>query len=256
MSDAEAIRQIDSEKRLGLRNLYSLCSDVQLKGVGFVDPPVVNDDGLITPAHGWASAAVDRAIGLRSGVKEIVNAAWHEVGGLAVVILVPLRLVVSNNSEYRLEPIFDGVCAHIDFNTVLDRQYGLCMAKDCMLHNFEIVNSGGGCNPGGFVCFPSAPRYSDFLLRHRSRCVENGLEWSKRRFAVAPKMTVSLARELFPAVDWSSNEALDRLVRKCRVRVLSDSDWGLELVERSPLSAQSLSLRYRDPAWSWTSVEF
>ena len=206
----------------------------------YADPPApsvyIDEDsvdlGLITYPQGWASDAVDKAIGVADcgySRKEVVASAWDPEGGLAIVIrmrLSDLAYVTKAYGTTRRPTLASpsSVCAHVEYRSGRRVKTGLrrgeAWCEDCLLQGFQILHGRGGCNPGGSIFVPQAQQFSLLALRTRAQAFSayDDLQ-ALAAFASAPKLTAQRVAKLFPEQNWGSNHIVETLAENCRLKL-------------------------------------
>jgi len=193
--------------------------------VTYADPPTIDIFARMTLASAWNKSAVERVIGLVASddIGKIVAATLCPEGGLALVIELPREeavkgLLVGHDFTSEMKPTrakLHAICAHVEWGPVKRKQIGLLkvdLIQEVEMESFELLQEGGGCNPGTVLYFPKAPKFSKRLYkRRRESAKDEGVIWA-RLLDDCPKISnCKQAEKLFPNFDFKDNRKLERV---------------------------------------------
>lgn len=228
------------------KNYIEKCDDL-VYGITFADPPVpTENEGLIVEPHSWCSSAVDKIKNTEGGLFvggneqsfSIVEAGWHETGGVIILFSVSVGGVFCDD-----EPL-NSFCAGTEYVPFFN-EYNLEIQSECALTGLEPLYGPEGCNPGGIIHFPYAPKFNEFVLYHRKRdetYIGNYL------FSIVPKPTMEIAKEVF------SEEGCN-LLRKNRVLdTMIEQAINYKEPEANPVKANSNGYSFTFSASSGLTV--
>jgi len=198
---------------------------VAVRGIVYMDPPVPDAQGAIVPDFGWVSGVEEKLQGLTvdkyscSIASRIIAAKMTELGPEAVIemplskVLWRWRSVHSVHSwrgdEY--EVCGTSVCSTVAYDggkTIylggeLPIKVAVTLFKKAEITYFQIMNGGGGCNPGTLLVFPGCKMLNDALYYAKLDALkeeENPFNYV-HSFRAMPRP----ASSDFPEVDFSCN---------------------------------------------------
>ena len=204
----------------------------------YADPPTpysasLGEDAgelMITPPHGWGSSAQEKALHCditysadeddKIPHSRIVDSAWDEDGGLIILGRLPSDSFVMdydryyrNTGEAFLSPprvISTSICSAVDYFAIRkNRKITYC--DKVIPIGFILQAQGGGCNPGGELVFPNAPKFNKEVMKTRLRHLPRE---QVKAFRGRCLLTPQKIAHYFPKYKFAANNMLEEMAKR------------------------------------------
>lgn len=136
----------------------------------------------------------------------ILNSSWDKFGGLIIVGEIPL--------DYLIDETVTSLCACL-LHSVSCVRNNITYISQVLPTGFIPQTDTGGCNPGAFLHFPGAEKFSINVLQRRIEAMKDQQLYFKnftqlRQFINTPKVDTTIIQKHFPNLNLHSNKYLDQ----------------------------------------------